>query len=299
MNLKFKILILTILIFTLFLISSCETLQFQTFDFDNFDHFDHMEETTEIETETIEINEESSIAETADEIENNTTVEMTNIINIIETTDNNDNINTTEKTTEYRVEYEINPKFNAYLEINKNIVGEIKIEGTNIDFPVVFSGENEFYLTHDIYGNETKYGAVFMDMINHGAVLDRNTLIHGHNFEGKDNHIFADLEKYKNKEFFDSHKKIIYNNLYSDMEWEVFAVYVVSSKEYEVLTGFASDQVYFDYVESIKSNALFWSDYKPQPGDYMLTLNTCSYEFKGAHTMVHAKLVKKVDHIKK
>ena len=190
---------------------------------------------------------------------------------------------------------EVNPKFDEYLKINSDIVGYIKIENTIIDFPVVYNGNNDYYLKHDIYGNPTKYGAIFMDETNKGAVLARNTIIHGHNFEGNDNNMFADLEKYKKQEFFENNKIIKFDNLYSDMEWEVFAVYYTKEEDYYLLSSFSSDKEYSDFVDLIKSRAMFWSDYKPRKGDYMLTLHTCSYEVMNAHTMVHARLVKKTD----
>jgi len=196
--------------------------------------------------------------------------------------------------------YDINPKYDAYLKINRDAVGYIKIEGTAIEFPVVFNGDNDYYLSHDIYKNENRHGTVFMDASNRGAVLDRNTLLHGHNF--MDGKIFSDLEKYKNKEFFDANKTVIFNNLYSDMEWEVFAVYVVNNQinedNYYVVTSFADDIAYFDYVSLIKSKALIWSEYIPRAGEYMLTLHTCSSEFENAHMLIHAKLIKKSDNLK-
>ena len=194
--------------------------------------------------------------------------------------------------------YEINPKFHDLLNINNDIVGEVSIEGTVIDFPVVYNGDNDYYLKHDIYGNETKYGAVFMEMMNRGAILDRNTVLHGHNFRGTDNSMFADLEKFKKRDFFEANKTIIFNNLYSDMEWEVFSVYVTSEAEYYLITEFASDGDYIDFAEFVKSRSMFESGYRPGAGDYMLTLHTCSYEFENAHTLVHARLVKKTDNLK-
>ena len=194
--------------------------------------------------------------------------------------------------------YDINPKYDAYLKINRDAVGYIKIEGTAIEFPVVFNGDNDYYLSHDIYKNENRHGTVFMDASNRGAVLDRNTLLHGHNF--MDGKIFSDLEKYKNKEFFDANKTVIFNNLYSDMEWEVFAFYVVTAEDYYLKIWFEEsedDKDYRDFVDLIKSRAVIWRDYDPQPGDYMLTLHTCSLEFKDCHILIHAKLVKKTDNL--
>ena len=194
--------------------------------------------------------------------------------------------------------YEINPKFDDLLKINGDVVGEIKIDGTIIDFPVLYSGDNEYYLRRDIYKNDTKYGSIFMEMLNRGAILDRNTIIHGHNFEGRDNNMFAELEKFKNEEFFENNKKVVFNNLYSDMEWEVFSVYVVGEKDYYLITRFGSEKEYISFANLIKSKSMFGSDYEPKEGDYMLTLHTCSYEFDGAHTLVHARLIKKTDNYK-
>lgn len=187
----------------------------------------------------------------------------------------------------------INPKFNDYLQINKDIVGYIKIANTIIDYPIVFNGDNDYYLNHNLYEQEDKYGAVFMDMTNHGAILSKNTLIHGHNFG--DGRLFADLEKFKQKDFFDNNKTIIFNNLYSDMEWEVFAVYVVYVDDYFLQSSFESDEEFFKFIQKTKEISIFWRDYTPSADDYILSLHTCSFEYDNAHTVINAKLVKKVD----
>jgi len=208
------------------------------------------------------------------------------------------------ESVENNIKYEINKKFDEYLTINDEVVGYINISGTNIDYPVVYNGDNDYYLYHDIYGKESKYGSVFMDESNRGAVLDRNTIIHGHNFNDVKNDVrdeifFADLEKYKQKDFFDTHNKIIFNNLYYDMEWEVFSVYVVNKffgeENYYLLPSFDSEEDFSDYIKLLKSKSIFWNDYEPKEGECILSLHTCSYEFEEAHTIVHAKLVKKTE----
>ena len=200
--------------------------------------------------------------------------------------------------------YEINPKFAELLKINTDVVGNVRVPGTLINFPVLYSGDNEYYLRRDIYGADTKYGSVFMDGFNHGSVLDKNTVIHGHNFNEPhrgihDNNMFADLEKFKDKEFFDANKTVVFDNLYSNMEWEVFSVYVTSEEDYYIYTSFASDRDFINFAEYVKSRSMFESAYLPKAGDHMLTLHTCSYEFTGAHTLVHARLVKKTDNLRK
>lgn len=189
----------------------------------------------------------------------------------------------------------INPKFEEYLKVNEDIVGYIKIESTNIDYPVVYSGDNEYYLTHNIYKQEDKYGAVFMDMTARGAaVLEKNTIIHGHNFY--DEILFHHLEAFKRKDYFDYYKTVQFDTLYADMEWEIFAVYVIHADDYFLQTSFSSHEDYVAYIEKTKAIALHWRDFTPAEDDYILSLHTCSGEFKDAHTIVHAKLVNKTEY---
>ncbi|MCL2099746.1 MAG: class B sortase [Oscillospiraceae bacterium] len=190
---------------------------------------------------------------------------------------------------------EVHPRFEEILEINPDIIGQVIIEGTNIDHFAVFSGDNEYYWTRDIYGEDDPYGSVFMDMANRGAVLDENTLLHGHNFQGDDDGMFADLELFKEREFFDENRKIIFNNLYSDMEWEVFAVYIVHVNDYYMLVRFGSYENYLEYLEYIKSTALFFADFEPSEEDKLLSLHTRVYDFNDAHMIVTARLIKKTD----
>jgi sortase B len=79
------------------------------------------------------------------------------------------------------------------------------------------------------------------------------------------------------------------------MEWEVFSVYVTNEDDYYLKTSFETEQEFTEFAEFIASRSMFESGYTPQAGDYMLTLHTCSYEFRHAHTLVHARLVKKID----
>ena len=192
--------------------------------------------------------------------------------------------------------YEVSPRYAETMAINQDVIGWIKIPGTRIDYPVFYSGENDRYLDHDMYGKKSSKGSIFMDMHNSGALLDKNTYIHGHNM--KDGSMFADLIKYKNKAFFESHKTIEFSNLYSDMVWEVFAVYVVPADNHFIRVMFLSDSDFLRWVGRIGEAALIKTDYKPTKDDYILTLNTCSNEYANAHTIVHAYLVSKTDHLR-
>ena len=188
---------------------------------------------------------------------------------------------------------EVHPRFEYLLHSNPDVVGQIIIEGANINYPVLFRGDNTHYLAHDIYGEPSQYGAIFMDMSNRGAILDDNTLLHGNNIPGS---MFGGLEYFKDQEFFDANRRVIFNNLYSDMEWEIFAVYAVHTSDYHVLVSFGGYEGYLEFLEHIRARALFFADFEPQPGDRMLTLHTRSAG--GAHTLIHARLISKTDNMR-
>ena len=78
---------------------------------------------------------------------------------------------------------EILPSFKKLLEINPDTVGYLKIDGTAIDYPVVKGKDNDYYLTHDFYGEKSKSGSVMMDC-NCVVSPDGNSgnmVLYGHN----------------------------------------------------------------------------------------------------------------------
>jgi sortase B len=214
---------------------------------------------------------------------------------------------TTEETTELPeiadesedlIIFEVHPRFEELLLINPDVAGQVIIEGTNINYPVVFGRDNAHYFNHDVYGNENIHGAIFMDMSNRGAILDDNTVLHGNNFLWQNNSMFTDLELFKNWEFFNSNRIITFNNLYSDMEWEIFAVCVIHANDYYMIVRFGTHENYLDYLEHIRSQALFFTDFEPEADDKLLTLHTYTFDFTGAHLLVHARLINRTDNIR-
>ena len=86
------------------------------------------------------------------------------------------------------------PDYSEYVEQNPETVGWITIPGTQINFPVVQSVDNEYYLSHTFNHKSDKRGAIYMDYRNNPVNLDANTIIYGHNsYDGK---VFSDLAQY-------------------------------------------------------------------------------------------------------
>ncbi|NTW71548.1 MAG: class B sortase [Eubacteriaceae bacterium] len=184
---------------------------------------------------------------------------------------------------------EVSGKFTELQKVNGDTAGWIKIDDTMIDYPVVRTIENEYYLAHDFYKNESKAGTIFMDYRNLGDGIDRNVILYGHNM--KDGSMFKDLMKYKDRSFFDSHRFIQFDTLLEETKWEIFSVYVTGTDFYYIDTDFSTDEEYQVFLDTLQKKSLFPTDVRLTAADQILTLSTCSYEFDNARFVVQARKV--------
>lgn len=83
---------------------------------------------------------------------------------------------------------------------NKDIVAWIYSEGTQINYPIVQSKDNDYYLRRLLDGTYNQGGTIFMDYRNNKNFEDYNTIIYGHNM--KNNTMFGTLINYKKSRIF-------------------------------------------------------------------------------------------------
>jgi len=114
--------------------------------------------------------------------------------------------------------------FKKLLSENEDTIGWIEIPGTEIDYPVVTSGEDVFYIDHDFYGNWDSHGTIFVDDFNGNDFSQLHTVIYGHNM--RDGSMFAGLHKYKSNDFFEKNRDIyIYTPDGKRKRYRIFAAY--------------------------------------------------------------------------
>lgn len=168
--------------------------------------------------------------------------------------------------------------------------GWIKIDNTNINYPIVQGKDNLFYLDKDINKNYLSSGSIFMNYLNHGF-NDENTVLFGHHMRNKT--MFAQLKKYKEKEFFYGDNDIVIE-VENDkvLKYKVFSAYVTDSKDNYIKTNFDDKDQYKEFLEDIKNKSQYKSDIDVNENDKIITLSTCSYEFNDARMVVHGKLLK-------
>ena len=107
-------------------------------------------------------------------------------------------------------EPEPKPDYSEYVEQNPETVGWITIPGTQINFPVVQSVDNEYYLSHTFDHKSDKRGAIYMDYRNNAVDLDANTIIYGHNM--KNGTMFSSLKNVLNSEWKENEKNRFYKS---------------------------------------------------------------------------------------
>ena len=172
--------------------------------------------------------------------------------------------------------------------INSDTVAYLKVESTNINYPVVQSNDNEYYLNHSFNKNKNQEGWIFLDYRNNINDLDNNTIIYGHNrLTGT---MFGTLKNLLNKSYQESTNHYIYltteNNNYV---FEVFSTYITSNESYYLKTTFEDDNEYLEFLNTLKTRSTYNFNIELNSDDKIITLSTCSGS--NDRMVVHGKLI--------
>lgn len=187
--------------------------------------------------------------------------------------------------------FEILPKFKPLLEMNDEVVGWLRIADTPVDYPVVQTGDNEYYLTHDVKKEENITGSIFMDYRNPIKGYNRNTILYSHSM--KNGTMFGAVLRYESRWNFENKPIIEFDTLYGDEEWEIFSAYKTDTSFDYIRTEFDSDEDFQAYLDGVKAKSLHESDVEVTAQDRILTLSTCYHGLKDGRFVIHAKLLRK------
>src|SRR5690625_2000525 len=160
-------------------------------------------------------------------------------------------------------------------EINPDIVGWISVEDTIINYPILQTIDNEYYLNRNYKKEESRAGSIFMDYRNNVEEENRNTIVYGHRM--KDNTMFNSLTNYLDEDFFKNHKTINYDTMYGSYDAEVFAVYYTTTDFDYIQTDFASDEDYAAFLNEVEQKSEIQADFDVNADDEIVTLSTCDY----------------------
>ena len=198
------------------------------------------------------------------------------------------------KETEEPAKPVIMEKYAALYEENSDLVGWLMIDGMAIDYPVMQNEDDEYYLHHDYYGDDSRYGCLYVRGRADINTPDTNFIIYGHNM--KDGAMFGDLDLYREESFYREHSVISFDTLYEERSYEIIAVFLsqVYGPEEDAFKYYqfyhAETQEEFDYFyNNIKEASLYDTGATAEFGDTFLTLSTCAYHVQDGRLAVVAK----------
>lgn len=181
--------------------------------------------------------------------------------------------------------------FTQLLKQNSDTVGWIIVNNTNINYPVVQTSNNDFYLDHAYDKSSNNAGWIYADFRDNFNVLNQNLVIYGHG--RKDKIMFGSLTNSLNKEWYtkEENQIIQLSTLKYNTMWQIFSVYTIEAESYYITTDFESNQEYTEFLNTILSRSIYNFGVNMSTNDKVLTLSTC-YNDNGIRLVVHAKLVK-------
>lgn len=181
--------------------------------------------------------------------------------------------------------------YDSLLAINSDCIGWIRIDGTDIDYPIVQAADNSYYLHHNFNQESAICGAIFMDYRNDIDLTREHLILYGHQM--KDGSMFKQLNGYKDKDFYKEHPEItlyLRNQKYS---YDVVAVYVTNiakSGGYYNYLHYNTRKEQIEYLQQkMAAYQLYDTGMSVTESDELLSLSTCEYSSANGRLIVLAK----------
>lgn len=184
----------------------------------------------------------------------------------------------------------IDVNFDNLKKINSDVVGWIKVNGTNINYPFVQSKDNKYYLTHSFNKSYNNAGWVFLDYRNNN-INNRNTIIYPHGRTDKT--MFGTLRKVLNNGWINNTNNYVIK-ISTEKEnslWQIFSIYHIPTTNDYLQTEFKDEREYQRFLNILKNRSNHNFNTSITSNDTILTLSTCYNDSE--KMVVHAKLIKK------
>lgn len=188
------------------------------------------------------------------------------------------------------------PKYETLYKSNNKLIGWIKIADTNIDYPVMQTTDNEYYLNHNFDQEESKAGALFLDYQCDVVSGCDNYIIYGHHLSSGG--MFSKLSDYQSKSYYEKHKYINFDTIYEEGTYQVMFAFrsrvydsdQVVFKYYQFINA-TSEEEFTSYMNEMRKDSFYDTGVEAYYGDQLLTLSTCDYNEKNGRFVVVAKKI--------
>lgn len=164
-------------------------------------------------------------------------------------------------------------------------IGWLYIPGTSINYPIMYSGDNDYYLHRAADGSYLYAGSLFLDYRCSSDFSDFYSIVYGHNM--RDGTKFAELVNYKNDKYFHDHR---YGWLTAGQNVYPIEFFAVSEVRCDSEIYTASDTQ--TWLSKLQGEALLFEETQISDSDNMILLSTCSGDNSAWRTVVAGKILK-------
>ena len=178
---------------------------------------------------------------------------------------------------------------------NSDMIGWIKIDDTEINYPVMYTpNEPEYYLRRNFYKASAISGTPF---VGEGCTVDDLCfVVYGHMMNN--NTMFAQIKDYKDKEFWEAHQIVHFDTIYEQRQYQIVAAFYTKIPKpgeegfrYYDLVGNITEKEFSALKSGITSLQQYNTGYDIDPNKQTLLLSTCSYHVKDGRFVVVAQRI--------
>jgi sortase B len=168
-------------------------------------------------------------------------------------------------------------------------VAWIRIEGADVDYPIMHGEDNEYYLSHLPNRQQNRLGSIFLDYRNAPEFTDTVSLIYGHNMRSGE--MFGPLENYSEQGYYEKHLSAMLHTPKKDYEIHFFASYILDPAGEVPPMQFKDAAAFYEHIADIRNRSSFNSSVDVAYGDRLVCLCTCDYSLADGRQIVVGKLV--------
>ena len=185
------------------------------------------------------------------------------------------------------------PGYAQLYEMNNDLVGWIRIEGTEIDYPVMQTPNAvDYYLRRDFNKEKNTRGCIYAREVCDVFTPSDNVTLYGHKMH--DGSMFAALQTFRDREVWENNSTVFFDTLYEQHVYQIFAVFVTTGNPYSgfgyhLMVDAQSEEEFDEFIAKCKDLALYDTGITPEYGDKIICLSTCDYTKSNGRLVVVAK----------
>ena len=201
-----------------------------------------------------------------------------------------------EQKAEPATQLDVLPEYSTLHAQYPDLAGWLRIDGTQIDLPVMQAADNDYYLHSNIDGAEDINGTLFLDYRADAVKPSTNLIIYGHNM--RSGAMFGGLKQYLDEAYVAEHEMIQFDTIYEKQTYQVIAVCLSEVgyqdegqyKYYNFIEA-ESNEDFNAFLGTIRKCAVYDKTQDVTKSDSLLTLSTCNNYVEDGRLFVVAKKI--------